>query len=82
MKLSYVNFIVLCLILVTGVVTFWGAHNDRMLQLYIGIATSVAYVLWGLIYHGLEGDLHPKIVVEYTLVGAIAIVLLLTILWL
>ena len=82
MKLSHVNLIVLCIILATGVAMFWGAHNDRSMQWYIGIAIAVAYVLWGFIYHALEGDLHPKVVVEYCLVGLIAIVLLMTILWL
>lgn len=81
MKLSHVNFIVLCIILATSVFTFWGAQNDRTMQLFIGIATSITYVLWGIIYHSLEGDLHPKVVIEYCLVGCIAVVLLLTILW-
>jgi len=49
-------------------------------QLFTGIATAVAYVLWGIIHHALEKDLHHKIVIEYMLVGAIAIVLLVTIL--
>jgi len=81
MKLTHVNFIVLLLILVSGIWTFWGAQNDKVMQMYIGVATAIAYVLWGMIYHSLEGDLHPKVVVEYCLIGAIAIVLLLTILW-
>lgn len=81
MKLSHVNYIVLLIILVTGVWTFWGASNDKVMQLYIGVATAISYVIWGIIYHTLEGDLHPKVVIEYCLVGAIAIVLLLTILW-
>jgi hypothetical protein len=81
MKLAYVNFIVLAIILASGIFTFWGAQNDKTVQLFVGIATSVAYVLWGMIYHALEGDLHLKVVIEYSLVGLIAIILLLTILW-
>ncbi|MFH0749331.1 MAG: hypothetical protein V1917_00255 [Candidatus Gottesmanbacteria bacterium] len=81
MKLTHVNFIVLFIILFSGIWTFWGAQNDKVMQMYIGVATAIAYVSWGMIYHSLEGDLHPKVVVEYCLVGAIAIVLLLTILW-
>jgi len=80
MNLKTVNFIVLAIILVTGVFTFWTAQNDKMMQLYIGIATSVAYVIWGIIFHGLDGDLHPKIVIEYCLVGLIAVILLMTLL--
>lgn len=81
MKLTHVNFIVLFIILLTGIWTFWGAQNDKVMQMYIGVATAISYVLWGMIYHSLEGDLHPKVVIEYCLVGAIAIVLMLTILW-
>jgi len=81
MNLKHVNFIVLFLILASGIWTFWGAQNDKVMQMYIGVATTIAYIIWGMIYHGLEGDLHPKVVIEYCLVGAIAIVLLLTILW-
>ncbi len=81
MKLSQVNLIVLVIILFAGIFTFWGANGDKTMQMYIGIATAISYVLWGIIYHSLEGDLHPKVVIEYCLVGSIAIVLLLTILW-
>lgn len=81
MKLRHVHFIVLLLILISGVVTFWGAQGDRSMQMAIGIATAIAYVLWGAIYHVLEGDMHPKVMVEYLLVGAIAIVILATVLW-
>ncbi len=81
MKLTYVNFVVLAVILISGIFTFWGAQNDKTIQLFVGVATAVAYVLWGMIYHALEGDLHLKVVIEYSLVGTIAIVLLLTILW-
>lgn len=81
MKLKYVNFIVLAVILAAGVFTFWTAANERMTQLFVGIATAIAYLLWGLIYHTLEGDLRLNVVIEYSLVSAIAITLLLTILW-
>ncbi len=81
MKLTYVNFVVLVVILASGIFTFWGAQNDKTIQLFVGVATAVAYVLWGMIYHALEGDLHMKVVIEYSLIGVIAIILLLTILW-
>lgn len=81
MTLRHVHFIVLILILIGGVYTFMSAGGDRAMQMAVGVATSVAYVLWGAIYHGLEGDLHPKVMVEYLLVGAIAVVVLATVLW-
>lgn len=69
---------VLFLILGGGAFTFWYAAGNKTLQLASGIMTAIFYVAWGVIHHALQGDLHRRIVIEYTLIGAIAIVLLLT----
>lgn len=81
MKRSLViDYLVLIAILAAGVWTFNFVRPNVTLQLLTGIATSIAYVLWGVIHHALQKDLHHKIVIEYMLIGAIAIVLLVTIL--
>jgi uncharacterized membrane protein len=80
MKQTIIHFLVLIAILGAGVLTFIVARPNTTMQLLIGIITAVAYVLWGLIHHTIQKDLHQKIVVEYLLIGAIAIVLLVTIL--
>jgi len=80
MKQSVVHFIVLVAVLSVGVITFLYVRPNATLELYVGIVTAVAYVLWGLIHHAMKKDLHQKIVVEYLLIGAIAIVLLVTML--
>jgi len=74
------HFIVLAAILAGGVTAFMYVAPNSSLQLIIGVITSVAYVFWGLVHHAMKKDLHKKIVVEYILIGAIAIVLLATIL--
>jgi hypothetical protein len=74
------HFIVLMAILAGGLGAFFYVSPNSTLQLTIGIITSVAYVLWGFIHHAMQKDLHKKIVVEYILVGLIAIILLATIL--
>jgi len=80
MKKSHIaHFIVLVAILAVGLGAFFYVSPNGSLQLTIGIITSVAYVLWGFIHHAMQKDLHKKIVVEYTLVGIIAIILLATI---
>lgn len=61
-----------------GVLAFYLVRPNVAAQLIVSITTAIAYVAWGIIHHAIEGDLHPKIVVEYVLIGAIAIVLLLT----
>lgn len=80
MKFHIFHFLVLIAILVIGVWMFFQATGDRSLQLTIGIATSIAYVLWGIIHHQIQGDLHRRVVIEYILLGAIAVLLLMTVL--
>lgn len=73
------HYFVLALILAGGLGAFYYVTPNPSLQLIVGVVTSVAYVVWGLIHHALNRDLHQKIVVEYILIGAIAIVLLATV---
>ncbi|HUD20208.1 MAG TPA: hypothetical protein VMR81_07230 [Patescibacteria group bacterium] len=75
-----IHYIVLLLILAGGIGAFYYAAPNTDTQFIIGVVTSVAYVLWGFIHHAMNRDLHQKIVVEYVLIGAIAIVLLATVL--
>jgi RsiW-degrading membrane proteinase PrsW (M82 family) len=80
MRQSIVHFLVLIAMLALGICTFIYVRPNTTLQLLVGIVTAVAYVLWGFIHHAIRKDLHQKIVVEYLLIGAIAIVLLVTML--
>lgn len=80
MKQTVIHFLVLIAMLTAGILTFIVVRPNTTLQLLVGIITAVAYVLWGLIHHAIQKDLHQKIVVEYLLIGAIAIVLLVTML--
>jgi hypothetical protein len=77
-KGELLHTIVLFTILLGGIFTFWFAKGNTSLQLAIGTVTTMAYVAWGIIHHSLKGDLHRKVVIEYVLVGLIAIVLLTT----
>lgn len=63
-----------------GLAAFYYVAPNTSLQFIVGVITSVAYVLWGIMHHGMKKDLHTRVVVEYILMGAIAIVLLATIL--
>lgn len=73
-----IQSIVLVAILAGGSLTFWYAKGNTSLQLAIGVMTTIAYILWGIMHHALAGDLHRKIVIEYVLVGLVALVLLAT----
>ena len=78
MRAHYLHFLILLGILAGGAWAFFYVRTDRYLQLLVGVATAAAYVLWGIIHHVIQRDLHIKIVVEYILIGAIAAVLLFT----
>ena len=71
-----VNIIMLVVILVGGVISFMSLVGNESAQLLIGIATSVAYACWGIIFHSIDHSLHRKVMVEYLLIAAIAIAVL------
>lgn len=78
--MKIIHYIVLACILVGGVGAFMYAAPNVSLQFNVAVITSVAYVVWGIIHHAMQKDLHQKVVVEYILIGAIAVVLLATVL--
>jgi hypothetical protein len=74
------HYLVLGIIVFGGTVAFYYAAPNTALQLTVGVITSLAYIAWGLIHHYLKKSLHKRIVVEYILMGAIAIIMLATVL--
>jgi hypothetical protein len=46
------------------------SSSDRTFQIGAIIVATFFYVLWGIIHHLLNHDLHGKIVIEYILTGA------------
>lgn len=52
--------------------SFLLAYNspDRNLQIGVIVITTFFYVLWGILHHLMNHDLHTKIVIEYILIGA------------
>lgn len=80
--IHYMNFIMLILILSIGILLFWTFRFEKMAQMYVGILISVLYIGWGIVSHWLADDLHIKSVIEYLLVGVIAVTLINTIIWL
>ncbi len=74
-----IHFLILVVLLLGGVATFFSVTGDRTLQVITGVLTATAYVTWGIMHHSLQGDLHPRVVVEYILIGAMAVVAIVTI---
>ncbi|OGH30830.1 MAG: hypothetical protein A3J69_02345 [Candidatus Levybacteria bacterium RIFCSPHIGHO2_02_FULL_42_12] len=63
----------LLMVLFLGVVSFWNASYDRILQMAIIVATSVFYVFLAIMHHVVHHDTTAKIVIEYVLIGSLAI---------
>lgn len=76
MKSSWFHLFILLIILVLGTATFFAVRGNPTAQLVTAMITSVAYVIWGILHHAIDGDLHRKIVIEYVLVGTIAVLFL------
>lgn len=74
-------FVLLCLL----TVGLWGIYMFSYypaMRLAIMISLSVSYVVWGIVHHAHQKDLHPKIVVEYLLVAMLALLIFTTLLYL
>lgn len=69
-------FIFLIIILAIGLWFFYIFAGFPDKQLFTVEIAAFLYFLWGIVYHFLEGDLHPKIVVEYLLIALLAVFLL------
>jgi len=52
------------------------SSSDRNFQIGIVIAATFFYVLWGIIHHLMNHDLHAKIVVEYILIGVFGLTII------
>ena len=46
------------------------SSSDREFQIGVIVATTFFYILWGILHHLINHDLHAKIVIEYILIGA------------
>lgn len=79
MKNKTLHFLVLVVMLMLGVGLFYYVGSNPGLQMLIGLITAAGYVAWGIIHHIMEGDLHPRLVIEYILIAAIVVVLLYTV---
>jgi hypothetical protein len=77
---SLINISVLSVILIIGVISFMKFTGNQSAQLLIGIMIAIFYAIWGILHHWLDKSLHRKVVIEYLLISAIAIMVLLVVL--
>ena len=71
-----IHNLLLVIILSTGLILFYLNGGFPRNQLNISLIISILYVLWGIIFHYLKGDLHVRIVIEFALVAILAVIIL------
>jgi hypothetical protein len=74
-KTHFFHYLVLLMILTLGAGAFWYFNHLRAAQAVVLLLTGTAYLIWGIIHHYLEGDLHEKVILEYLSLAAFGIIL-------
>jgi len=69
-NLIHYSVLVVMMNIIVGAFLFF--RFDRIYQMIIVLVAGLAYVLWGIIHHHVNDDLHLKVVVEYVLVAFLA----------
>ena len=73
------HFVLLIAILAIGAAFTLLFSHQQNLQIASVIATSIAYVLWGIIHHYKEKHLHTEIIIEYILIALFGATILISI---
>ena len=71
-----VQYLLLVILVVLGTVFFHRFNGLPYLQMAVIVVTAAGYVGWGYLHHRWQGDLHPRIMIEYLLIAALAILLM------
>jgi len=69
-QLIHYSVLVLMMNIIFGAFLFFGFN--RTYQMIIVLMAGLAYVLWGMIHHHVNDDLHLKVIMEYVLVALLA----------
>lgn len=75
-KHYFFHYASLLLLLSLGFILFYLNQGFGARQVNVSIIISFLYVIWGIIHHYLKGDLHMRIVIEYSLIALLAVVLI------
>lgn len=75
-KEHFVHYLVLLFILAFGSIAFFYFQRFPQAQIVSLFLTASFYILWGIVHHYLEGDLHPRVVLEYAAVALLGFLIL------
>jgi len=80
-KIHPFHYLVLLVILNLGIGMFFMLRFNLFYQTIVVLATGTAYVIWGVVHHWLEEDLHLKVFLEYFLIALVFCVIILSLLF-
>lgn len=72
------HYLVLLFILTFGAVAFFYFQRYPQAQIVSLFLTASFYVLWGIVHHYQQGDLHLRIILEYVAVAILGFIILFT----
>lgn len=72
-KHHLLHYTILLVILVTGFGLFVRYQHHSVQQLWIVLAATLGYILWGVTHHAIERRLTWEVVSEYLLVGCVVV---------
>lgn len=79
-KYKVKDYLALFSILALGFGLFLFFGYNRAAQKLVVLATAGGYVVWGIVHHALQKDLHLSVMVEYILVAFLTSVVILSLL--
>ena len=71
-EFDFLSHIFLLFALGLGAVGIYRSRYDATGQFLVILVLSVFYILWGVLYHHLKGDLKRKLFFEYLILASIA----------
>ena len=70
------HYLVLISIFVVGLLSFILFSYDKSFQVATAVATSIAYVCWGIIHHAIHKDLYLATLIEYVSFAALGLAII------
>lgn len=66
-------YVIAAVIQLTGLIIVTLLSGNTDMQMAVIVLMTVLFTLWAILHHYFHHDLHPKIVMEYSLLGALGI---------
>jgi hypothetical protein len=72
-KKHWFYYLVLFIVLGIGLVVIAVSPNERDIQMGVVVLMALFYIVWAVIHHLIDHDMHAKVMLEYILIGMVGI---------